>query len=376
MIFANAELILADHVIRGAVHVQDGMIVEITEGGVVPPGAIDCQGSHLAPGLIELHTDNVERHLMPRPGVDWPHRAAILAHDGELASVGITTVFDSLRVGGRLHDGQKYEQYARLLATEINTLTAAKKTRISHWLHLRAEICSETLLDELAMFGPDDRVKLLSLMDHTPGQRQFRDLSKLAQYTQGKTGMSDQQFESHVAELIEMRNCYGESHETGAVAAAKRIGAALASHDDTTAEQVAISAAHGISLAEFPTTVEAASACHDNRISVMMGGPNLIRGGSHSGNVAAETLAHEGLLDVLSSDYIPASLFLGACHLAGLWGDLPKAFATVTKSPAIATGLTDRGRIEAGLRADLIRIAELEEIPRIAGVWVRGVQVG
>lgn len=376
MIFANAELILADRVIRGAVHVDDGMIAEITEGGAVPPGAIDCQGGHLAPGLIELHTDNVERHLMPRPGVDWPHRAAILAHDGELASVGITTVFDSLRVGGRLHDGQKYEQYARSLATEINALTAVQKTRISHWLHLRAEICSETLLDELAMFGPDDRVKLVSLMDHTPGQRQFRDLSKLAQYTQGKTGMSDQQFESHVAELIEMRNRYGEAHETGAVAAAKRIGAALASHDDTTAEQVAMSAGHGVRLAEFPTTAEAASACQDNGIAVMMGGPNLIRGGSHSGNVAAETLANEGLLDVLSSDYIPTSLFLGACHLARLWDDLPKAFATVTDAPAKATGLIDRGRIQVGSRADLIRIADMDESPRIIGVWVKGAQVG
>ena len=169
MIFANAELVLTDHVIRGAVHIEDGLIAGVVEGDTVPSGAIDLKGNHLAPGLIELHTDNVERHLMPRPGVDWPHRAAILAHDGELASVGITTVFDSLRVGGRLHDGETYEQYARLLATEINALTAARKMRISHWLHLRAEICSETLLEELAQFGPDDRVKLLSLMDHTPG---------------------------------------------------------------------------------------------------------------------------------------------------------------------------------------------------------------
>lgn len=376
MILANAELILPDRVIRGAIHVEDGIIAGITEGGAVPSGAADCEGAHIAPGLVELHTDNLERHIQPRPGVFWPHSAAIFAHDGELASAGITTVLDAVRVGSIPQDGAGYTKYARPLVSEINALSAAGRTRISHWIHLRSEVCSETLLDELAEFGPDDRVRLVSLMDHTPGQRQFRDLTKLAQYVQGKKGLSDAEFAEHVARLRALRDRYGEAHEAGAVAAAARIGATLASHDDTTAEQVAASAGYGIQLAEFPTTEEAARACRNHGIAVMMGGPNLIRGGSHSGNVAAEDLAGIGLLDILSSDYIPSSLLLGACHLARFWQDLPRAFATVTDAPARATGLTDRGRIEPGLRADLIRLTDLDRTARLTGVWVKGVQVG
>ena len=375
MILANAELILPDRVMRGAVHVENGLIAEITEGASVPPGAEDCGGAHLAPGLIELHTDNLDRHLRPRPGVDWPHSAALFAHDGELATVGITTVFDALRVGTVARDQAAEPRYARALADELNALVAAGRMRISHHIHLRAEICSETLLDELAEFGPEDRVRLVSLMDHTPGQRQFRDLSKLAQYMQGKHGYSDAEFADHIARLRDLRDRVGPAHETGAVAAAQRLGAVLASHDDTTAEQVATSAGHGIRLAEFPTTMEAATAGHAHGIRNIMGGPNLIRGGSHSGNVAAEELAREGVLDIISSDYIPSSLLLGACHLARLWDALPRAFATVTEAPAQATGLTDRGRISVGLRADLIRLADLDGTARVTGSWVKGRRV-
>ena len=154
------------------------------------------------PGLIELHTDNLERHIEPRPKVDWPHAAAIIAHDAELAAVGITTVFDALRVGSLVSNGKpNYGEYARALADEILGLRAEGALRISHFLHLRAEVCSETLIEELEKFGPADRVGIVSLMDHTPGQRQFRDLSKLKQYVQGRRGLSEQEFAAHVADL-------------------------------------------------------------------------------------------------------------------------------------------------------------------------------
>jgi alpha-D-ribose 1-methylphosphonate 5-triphosphate diphosphatase len=203
-------------------------------------------------------------------------------------------------------------------------LRAANALRISHFLHLRAEVCSETLLEELAEFGAEDRVGLVSLMDHTPGQRQFRDVSKLKDYVCGKHGLSEAEFADHVAGQVELRARLGAAHEAGAVAAARRYGAVLASHDDTTAEQVSVSARHGIRLAEFPTTEVAARACHAHGIAVMMGAPNLIRGGSHSGNVAAQALAEEGLLDILSSDYVPAALLAGALRLGDLWGEMER----------------------------------------------------
>ncbi|MFV0293264.1 MAG: alpha-D-ribose 1-methylphosphonate 5-triphosphate diphosphatase [Paracoccus sp. (in: a-proteobacteria)] len=375
MILANADLVLSDCVMRGAIHVEGEQIVGITEGDAVPPGAVDCGGDLLIPGLIELHTDNLERHIQPRPGVDWPHETAILAHDGELASVGITTVFDALRVGSIYGAGNGYAPYALALTEEINALTARQATRISHFIHLRAEICSETLIEEMEAFGPDHRVRLVSLMDHTPGQRQFRDLSKLEEYEKGKHGMSDAQFASHVAMLKDLRARIGDGHETTVVRIAQQLGATLASHDDTTAEQVGTSAGHSVKLAEFPTTVEAAQANRDAGIKIIMGAPNLIRGGSHSGNVAAEELARAGLLDILSSDYIPSSLMLAAFHLAAIWGDVPRAIATVTATPAAATGLTDRGWIAEGLRADLVRVDQSAPVPFTRAVWSKGRQV-
>ena len=195
---ANASLVLQDRVMTGAITIEAGMITEITEGDHVPTGAKDCAGDLVLPGLMELHTDNVERHIEPRPAVDWPHLPALIAHDAELASTGITTVFDAMRVGS-IHSGKgRYIDYARSLADELLAARGAGVFKISHFLHLRAEICSETLLDELAAFGPDDRVGIVSLMDHTPGQRQFRDLTALKTYVAKKRGMDDAEFEDHV----------------------------------------------------------------------------------------------------------------------------------------------------------------------------------
>lgn len=373
---ANARVVLADAVLVGSVTVENGIITEIREGTDVPAGTIDCQGDFLTPGLVELHTDNLERHMEPRPGVDWPHVSAMMAHDGELASVGITTVFDAMRVGS-IHTGKgRYDKYARGLASEMMALRASGVLRISHFLHLRAEICSETLLEELAEFTPEDRVGIVSLMDHTPGQRQFRDISKLKQYVAKKRSMTDAEFDEHVAHLKGLQAEHGTRHLEGAVVEARRLGAVIASHDDTTAEQVVESSGHGVGFAEFPTTVEAAQACRENGIAIMMGAPNIIRGGSHSGNVSALALAEFDLLDIVSSDYVPSALLLSAWRLAALWNDMPRAIKTVTRAPALAAGLSDRGAIETGLRGDLIRIGALSDTPILRGVWSRGRQVG
>ncbi|MEI4469924.1 alpha-D-ribose 1-methylphosphonate 5-triphosphate diphosphatase [Frigidibacter sp. MR17.24] len=374
-ILANARLVLPEDTVSGGLCLRDGRIADIFEGGAIPEGALDCGGDFLAPGLIELHTDNLERHIQPRPGVDWPHAAAIVAHDAELAGCGITTVFDAMRVGSIPDKAGGYAKYARGLASELAAIRARGALRITHRLHLRAEVCSETLAAELAEFGADDQVGIVSLMDHTPGQRQFRDIAKLEQYVRGKRGLSEAEFADHVTRLRSLRDTYGALHEAAAVDCARALGATLASHDDTTAGHVATSAAYGIRLAEFPTTLEAAAACRAAGIAVMMGAPNLIRGGSHSGNVAARDLAEAGLLDVVSSDYVPAALLSAAVLLGDLWDDLPRGLATVTAAPAAATGLADRGRIAPGLRADLIRFARIEGTPVMRETWVAGRRV-
>jgi alpha-D-ribose 1-methylphosphonate 5-triphosphate diphosphatase len=376
-VLANARLVLPGEMVTGSLAIRDGLIAAIDTGAGVPRGAEDCDGDLVAPGLVELHTDNLERHLEPRPGVAWPRTPAVLAHDAELAGCGITTVFDALRVGSlrprkRSRHGRKY---ARELAHAIGDLHRAGALRIRHRLHLRAELCSESLAEELAEFRPEDRIGIVSLMDHTPGQRQFTELTTLRRFAQDRDGLDDAEFADHIAYLKTLSARNVARHEAVALTEARRLGAVIASHDDTTPAHVAASAAAGARLAEFPTTAEAAAACRAHGIAVMMGAPNLIRGGSHSGNVAAAELADAGLLDILSSDYAPASLLQAALHLGDVLGDLARGLATVTDAPARAAALTDRGRIEPGRLADLVRIRRHEGVPILRGVWVGGARV-
>ncbi len=374
-ILANAKLILEDEVAHGHVVLRDGLIADIGTGQHVPAGATDLGGDYLAPGLIELHTDNLERHISPRPKVLWPYGAAILAHDQELAGTGITTVFDAVRVGSIPSSKGRYLRYARALSTELLSLRGRGVLKISHFLHLRAEICSETLREELAEFTPEDRVGILSLMDHTPGQRQFRDLSKMKAYVMGKRSLSEAEFEEHVENLRALQARLGAAHEAAAVSEAQRLGAVLASHDDTTPEQVEVSAKHGVAIAEFPTTIEAAQACRAHDIAIIMGAPNLVRGASHSGNVAAADLAERDLLDIVSSDYVPAALLMSAVQLGEMWGNMARGLSTVTSAPARNVGLHDRGTIAVGKRADLVWFAHQENLAIARQVWSQGKRV-
>lgn len=371
-ILTNAKLILANEVISGTLEVENGLIKSIDQTKTAVPKAIDCCGMYVSPGIIELHTDNIERHMEPRPGVSWPIKPAVLAHDTEMASCGITTVFDALRVGSISNSPALYSAYARTLATAILELKKEKLFKIKHLIHLRAEICSETLIKEMSDFGPEDHIGIISLMDHTPGQRQWRDLEKLKEFVQGRKKVDDQGFAEHVSTLKALRDKHGASHERFVCEQAKKLNVVLASHDDTTKDHVKQSVSRGVQIAEFPTTKEAALSCKKEKISIMMGAPNLIRKGSHSGNVSALELAQDDLLDIVSSDYVPAALFQSSMVLADLWGSLPRAMRTVTLSPAKATGLQDRGVIDIGKKADLIMFDRHKEVSLIKSAWSDG----
>lgn len=375
-VFANAKIITENAIIQGTLMFADGVIRSIDSGRSVPSGAIDCEGDYVAPGLIELHTDNLERHLTPRPKVNWPKRAAVLGHDRELAGAGITSVFDALRVGSEADQKrQGYLRYARETVDHILDQINHRALKVSHHIHLRAELCTETLVEELYEFSENDRVRLVSLMDHTPGQRQFRDLSKHREYLVGKHGYNDAEVEAHWTKLRELQTLYLEKNRAATVAYATEVGAILASHDDTTLDDVLESDRLGITVAEFPTTLEAAEACRAKAQFIVMGAPNIVRGGSHSGNVAAQELARGGLLDILSSDYVPAALLNAAVSLGTLLEDMAAGIRTVTACPADAVGFDDRGRIAPEKRADLVRFAMHDGLPIIKSVWSRGQRI-
>lgn len=375
-VFANAKIITENAIIHGTIMFADGVISSIDSGTRVPLGAIDCEGDYVAPGLIELHTDNLERHLTPRPKVNWPKRAAVLGHDRELAGAGITSVFDALRVGSETDQkSHGYLRYARETVDHILDQINHRALKVSHHIHLRAELCTETLVEELYEFSVNDRVRLVSLMDHTPGQRQFRDMSKHREYLMGKHGYNDAEVEAHWTKLRELQTLYLEKNRAATVAYATEVGAILASHDDTTLDDVLESDRLGITVAEFPTTLEAAEACRAKAQFIVMGAPNIVRGGSHSGNVAAQELARGGLLDILSSDYVPAALLNAAVSLGTLLEDMAAGIRTVTACPADAVGFDDRGRIAPEKRADLVRFAMHDGLPIIKSVWSRGQRI-
>ena len=375
LILANAIVVTPERAFRGAVRARDGRIAEISEGGGVPAGAIDCEGDVLIPGLVELHTDNLERHLHPRPGVDWPRRAAVAAHDAEFASAGATTVLDALRLGSVT--GEPLARYAAEALEAIGQLRALDLLRADHFIHLRCELTAPGLIADFDAIHGEDRLRLISIMDHTPGQRQFASLDQYVLYYREKKGLTEAQLEAHIAEAKALQAAHGAPNLAALVARMQGARFAVASHDDATVEHVAESAALGAGVAEFPTTFEAARASRAAGMRILMGAPNVLRGMSHSGNVSAIDLAREGLVDILSSDYAPASLMLAAFKLAEDvegWS-LPRAIACVTRNPAEAVGLDDRGAIEIGRRADLARVYHVERLCVTRRLWRAGRQV-
>ena len=356
IILTNANIVLSNEIIHGSVKIRDGCISEIDDQPTSIKNGIDLEGDFLLPGLIELHTDNLERHCVPRPSVLWPFHSAVIAHDAEIASAGITTVFDAIAVGGAMLNKDR-DTVLIDAADAVRDAVTDKVLRVDHYLHMRCEVASTNVIESFNNFYEEPLVQLVSLMDHTPGERQFVDEAKLKIYYQGKYGLSDSEFDKMVIERKELQAKYSKKHRLEISSICKNIGVTTATHDDATEAHIKEAITLGATISEFPTTVAAASAASNAGMSTIMGGPNVVRGGSHSGNVSAADLSEKGLLDALSSDYVPSSLLYGAFLLSDKQGlSLPDAIATVTTNPARMANFNDRGEIKAGLRADLIQV--------------------
>ncbi len=342
----NAKLVLADSEMMGAINTKDGMISDIASTGTE---GLDFDGDYLLPGLVELHTDHLESHYRPRPGVFWEPMAALHAHDAQVTSSGITTVFDAVRIGSDT-DMKNMGDHVSVLVDAITNAKAQKRLRADHLIHLRCELSSHDALEQFEEYCQNELVKLASLMDHTPGQRQFVQLEQYYLYYQGKTGMSDAEMEKFIAARIAEHEKHSAPNREAIVKKGREIGLALASHDDATTDHVDEAKRDGVAIAEFPTTMEAAKASRDANLAILMGAPNVVRGKSHSGNISATDLAAQGLLDVLSSDYVPFSLMHSAFKLAKNVEQiqLPEAIAKVSLNPARAAGLDDRGELAVG----------------------------
>jgi alpha-D-ribose 1-methylphosphonate 5-triphosphate diphosphatase len=373
-IFTNAVLVLPDEVLAGTLVMREGTIAEIARGGSSAPGAIDLDGDYLIPGVVDVHTDNLERQVLPRSLARWPSRSAMVAHDAQCAAAGVTTILDALCLGDLGFDAGRIQTFHDGVA-DLDALTPTGLLKSQHYLHLRCEIPA---LDTLSCFdtvADHPLVRMISLMDHSPGVGQYANL-EFYRNLRRRGGLDEAAVERRIAELQEQRARVREPNRRALLDRVRGRGIALASHDDRTVDEIAENARDGIRISEFPVTMEAAEAAKAAGMDVIAGAPNVVRGGSHSGNIAAADLLRSGWVDVFASDYVPPALIEAAFRVAreGLVG-LPGAMAMISSRPAELAGLSDRGRMSAGQRADLVRVRVHETLPVVRQVWCGGERV-
>lgn len=377
MIVNNVTMILENELVTGSLEMRDGLIASFSETPSRQPGALDGEGAYLLPGLVELHTDNLDKFFAPRPKVDWPAHSAMSSHDALMVASGITTVLDAIGVGDVRDGGHRLDNLSKMIDA-IRDSNRKGLNRAEHRLHLRCELPHNATLSLFEALMSTPELSLVSLMDHSPGQRQYASLEKYREYYQGKYALNDQQMDAFEHEQLTLAAQWSQPNRQAIAALCRARNIAIASHDDATEAHVEESHGVGSAIAEFPTTLEAARASRAKGMQILMGAPNIVRGGSHSGNVAAWALAAEGLLDILSSDYYPAALLDAAFRLAADERNalgLPQAVALVTRNPARALGLEDRGVIAEGRRADLVLAHTDHGHPHIRHVWTQGRQV-
>lgn len=373
-VYTNYRLQLCDQELIGTLTVNEGQIVDI-QPGVMAHGH-DGAGQYLMPGLVELHTDNFEQRLSPRPKVQWPMEMAAVYHDRDLAAAGITTVCDAIAVGDITPNSMRMTQFDPMIQSLYQGCQAGRLV-VDHYLHLRCELGYDKVHEVTATYAEHPLLRLISLMDHTPGQRQFAKIDKYKEYYQGKHGVTEEQMEGFIRDRLEAQQRHAEENRQNLVELARSHQVCLASHDDATVEHVQMAIEEGAHISEFPTTLDAAKEAHAHGLQVLMGSPNLILGGSHSGNVSAMELIAHGLVDVISSDYVPQSL-LQAMFLIADQQSLPlhQVMKLFTLNPAEAIGLaSDRGSLEVGKRADFITLHHDGVAPRLTGVFSQGQRI-
>lgn len=373
-ILTNAILVLPHDTLAGTIVLRGATIEEIHPGRSAIAGALDMDGDYLIPGVVDVHTDNLERQVQPRSLARWPSRSAMVAHDAQCAAAGVTTVLDALCLGDLGFDAERIRTF-RDGVVDLDVLTEAGLLKSDHFLHLRCEVPAGDMLELLAPVADHPLVRMVSLMDHSPGVGQYANMDFYRELRR-RGGMDEAAIDRRIAELQDQRARLRGPNRRALLDLVRGRPIALASHDDRTEAEIAENAADGIRISEFPVSMEAARAARAAGMQVIAGAPNIVRGGSHSGNVAAMDLLRAGAVDAYASDYVPPALVEAAFQSARETGiGLPAAIGMITETPAGMAGLGDRGRLQAGWRADVVRVRLHETLPIVRQVWRAGERV-
>lgn len=372
-VYTNYRLQLPQEEVLGTLVVRDGLIMDI-QPDITPTGQ-DGLGDYLMPGLIELHTDNLERCISPRPGIQWPIESAVVCHDRQLVSAGVTTVYDAIALGDIYPGSLRLSHFGPMIDALCEGQLAGRFAA-DHRLHLRCEVSYQDVLSVAQEYVDSPLLSLISIMDHTPGQRQFVNIEKYKEYYTGKHGVPASKMDALIQQRQLEQKEYAAKNCAALVQMAKERKIAIASHDDATAAHVQEAIENGAAITEFPTTLEAATVAHKYGLKILMGAPNVVLGGSHSGNISAMELVQRGWVDILSSDYAPQSLLQAIFAIAKTGMPIYKTMQFVTSNPAKAINLFhDRGSLEVGKRADLIAVHDDGIVPRLTSVICRGHRV-
>lgn len=365
VVLTNAKIVTRSACFKGTVQIVDGVIADISTDNTTARGALDFEGDHLLPGLIDIHTDHLEKQILPRAGMTWDPLGAAIAHDIQVCAAGTTTVFDSLIVGAVGNPERR-----SLLPLMLEGLGEARRhglLRADHLLHLRCDAREPDLIELFLTYADRTELRFVTIMDDGPRRdpERFRHLER-------RKNTPEAEIEAAISAVATTEDCTIDNRRR-LVAKCRARRLPFASHDDTTAEHIAEAVGFGLAISEFPITLEAAKAARAAGMTIIVGGPNLVAGRSHIGNVSVRELARDGLIDIISSDYIPASLLRAIWYLAAQSDGLSLAEAVLFGSlrPAETFGLSDRGEIAVGKRADLIRVADRSG-PVVRAVWTAG----
>ena len=371
--FTNAKLVLKDTIVDGAVCVKDGVIDEIRTGKglVFDSPHVDCGGSYLIPGLIDLHGDDIEYEIGAKGPKASPTRMpvelALLQSDRNSVAWGITSRLHAIAYWEEESKGRSKRLSADII-DRIGKLSDEGRLLAEHWVDLRYEITGDPAYTLEVM--QHDSVRMISLMDHTPGEGQFKDDASYKALNKSISGFSDEELDRILEQKRNAQSAKRENMETVAAVARKR-GQFIASHDDHLPEKVDAMKELGATIAEMPVTMEAARRARSLGQTVTMAAPNVLRGGSSSGNLNAVDAIKADVLDALCSDYyLPANMMAAFKLVADGVCPLPQAVGYITWGAARGMGLADRGSLAEGQRADLVVVEARADYP-IAMMTVR-----
>ncbi|CAD7289337.1 alpha-D-ribose 1-methylphosphonate 5-triphosphate diphosphatase [Campylobacter suis] len=355
MIICSKNVLIDKEFRPASIEIKDGKISQIKEYGL----GYDFGEFKITPGIVDLHSDALEKEIEPRPGASFNPKFAIINLDKKIIMSGITTIYHAIS----FEENSQKSRNIKNAIEQVNILHDINKKQLlsDNLIHIRFEICHTDAIEPIKKIIDDKKASMLSIMDHTPGQGQFKTLESFMSYYRKHHGMSDEDI-NFIVEKKQNRDL-GKIYEL--IKYATKNGIATLSHDDDGIEKLAVLNALGIEISEFPLSLEVARYCIKSGLKTGMGAPNIVRGGSQSGNVSAMLLVENEVCSYLCSDYHPSSMLQSVYIIAKhTKRPLAQCFELITKTPAMCAGLNDRGEIKEGLRADLLVIDD-KEIPNV-----------